>query len=400
MSATNDALLLQQASENSSFLPYNSIGMTTTQHPKVVHENTMSIKQPPSYGTALQQKFNQQLMNVNGQQQQPLCTDVFAPVSSIKPMKRGNRGGKGGPNSKRMRHHSAQSALAPTNKRSAAKAQASMLTYPLQPQLQDKLTFSFQNSATSLALSNDNGSGIPESPFSPEIQDIMSGVDPQMSNTANNNHMFRSQSVPIQDMFGKGMESQDIFSLTDSMLEQRNDSLDIMDIIGNNTEEITNLLQGKLQNENSDGRGLHIPNSAGFSARRNLIDLLEHKANNSTDSEIGGVTLSSVNLRHKQEFGRVNSGPVPTPPSSQNPTPDFSNEFANMVNNGDQGMFSNGGPGSGVQLDTPSSLDTLSTQDSRDSLGDPLFGGMYDAPADMTADLGLQSWDMQQMVHD
>ena len=46
-------------------------------------------------------------------------------------------------------------------------------------------------------------------------------------------------------------------------------------------------------------------------------------------------------------------------------------------------------------VDTPSSLDTLSAQDSRESLGDPFLHGFTDTVTDITSDLSAnQSMDM------
>ena len=239
--------------------------------------------------------------------------------------------------------------------------------------------------------------------------------------------------------------------------------------------DLTSLLSSKLQQENSSdaARGLHFLNNDDYNAKRNLTLMLDPaKQNNqvapgatgdsnggvnifedafnsgsyadtnrqelpvfSTYTPKGDVTLTSASLYGEDnKFGcgvpqsgnteQCTSG-LPTPPGSQNQTPDLTQElnFATSMQqqqpqqqhqqhslfqsrnaaatNGRSSntnssviaaLLNNTGPS---LVDTPSSLDTLSGQDSRESLGDPFLHGFTDTVTDMTSDLsGPQPMEM------
>lgn len=195
------------------------------------------------------------------------------------------------------------------------------------------------------------------------------------------------------------------------------------------TSELANLLQDKLYPPSQpENRGLHTGTSEGYGAKRNLNDILEGTQTAGMEMDLqdnsslsrftrkGDMTLTSASLYgqagimskiKQQQMGM--SGP--TPPSSQTATPDFSQHFTNTM----QPNINNPATQSGITmtntLDTPSSLDALSGQDSRESMVDPLFNSLYDhhtdmgpapAPMDMITnhDFNFGHWEMPQIASD
>ena len=240
--------------------------------------------------------------------------------------------------------------------------------------------------------------------------------------------------------------------------------------------DLSSLLNSKLQ-QGTSTRGLHFFGNDGYNAKRNLTLLLESKQmsqgstasdNNSgvnlfddnlNSGSYGNTTDQQQQLQQQQEMSMFSSytpkGDVtlasaslygdsdkymrstrsgqctpggPTPPGSQNQTPDLSQELNlaaiqqqlqqqqqqhqqsqqqhQQVTNIFNSNSTSGGSviaallnstGSSL-VDTPSSLDTLSGQDSRESLGDPFLHGFTDTVTDITSDLSAsQSMDMEPL---
>ena len=236
--------------------------------------------------------------------------------------------------------------------------------------------------------------------------------------------------------------------------------------------DLSSLLNSKLQQDTST-RGLHFFGNDGYNAKRNLTLMLESKQmsqgsstsdnnsgvnlfddnfnsssyGNTTDQQQqqqqsmfssytpkGDVTLASASFYGDSDkymrgtrSGQCTPG-GPTPPGSQNQTPDLSQELNlaaiqqqlqqqqqqhqqsqqqhQQVTNIFNSNSTSGGSviaallnstGSSL-VDTPSSLDTLSGQDSRESLGDPFLHGFTDTVTDITSDLSAsQSMDMEPL---
>ena len=339
----------------------------------------------------------------------------FAPASSIRPVKRGCRSSKA-TNSKRQRHHSAHSALGGT------KPQPAPL---LAPNLHQQMAALQHNDLSldpqrHLANSDNNlNMAAPQSPFSPEMADIFgsaAGV-PQPSSA-----MFRSQSVPASDMFCSDSDNQELFAMASSLLDQQ-------DILGNGaTNDLATLLQEKLEPPSQpDNRGLHT-NSEDYTAKRNLNDILEFQnpGQSGLDADLqdnssllrftrkGDMTLTSASL-----YGQAAMMPdmtQQTPPASQTTTPDYSQDMTSGTVISLPHQASSANLILTHALDTPSSLDALSGQDSRESMAEQLFSGIYDAHApdmgsDMTAnnnamdmitnnDFSFGQWEMPQIAQD
>ena len=241
--------------------------------------------------------------------------------------------------------------------------------------------------------------------------------------------------------------------------------------------DLTSLLNSKLQQDTSMDatRGLHFLGNDDYNAKRNLTLMLESKQmsqgssgsdsnsgmnlfddsfssgsyGNTTEQQQqpqqqqqqgmslfnsytpkGDVTLASASLYGDNDkyIRNTRSGQCtpggPTPPGSQNQTPDLSQELnlaamqqqlqqqqhqqsqQQQVTNIFNSNSTSGGSviaallnstGSSL-VDTPSSLDTLSGQDSRESLGDPFLHGFTDTVTDITSDLSAsQSMDMEPL---
>ena len=458
ISATNQQQL--EVAEGSRFMPYCTQPVQNT-NVSISAVNQQPL-QPSTTNQMLRQKLAQKVsLNTNKTTQEATPASSggrrkevahFAPASSIKPVKRGGRGANKGGTGRRQRHHSAQSALGgatSTQSRSAGSK------YSLMRGNNNNIQTSLDLQQTVNIMADVNmglGSSTPESPFSPEIQDIFcSGL--QGAGTTN---MFRSQSVPATDLLfdSDPSNSNDMFPHTSVMLDGRQDSEFMEDLSGTDISSLASLLQGKLHEENVPStRGTHT-STEGFGARRNLTELIEQRTqlnNNlphgalqkhsqgnayfrgsnfdfddqsSSDHVVGfrgrgDVTLTSASLqdtipRSVQRSLSCTNDTTPTPPSSQNVGLDFSSEIQNIVgqNTNNALTMHRLGPtstlGSVSNLDTPSSMDTLSTQDSRESLTDSLFQNTYDGSGDlagnhsidMSSDFGFPQWDMTQMVHD
>ena len=234
--------------------------------------------------------------------------------------------------------------------------------------------------------------------------------------------------------------------------------------------DLTSLLNSKLQQDTST-RGLHFFGNDDYNAKRNLTLMLDPKHTtqgssasdnnsgvnlfddnfnsgsygNTTDQQKqqqqslfsgytpkGDVTLTSASLygdsnkyMRSTRSGQCTPG-GPTPPGSENQTPDLSQglnlaamqqqlqqqqhqqsqQQHQQVTNIFNSNSTSGGSviaallnstGSSL-VDTPSSLDTLSGQDSRESLGDPFLHGFTDTVTDITSDLSAsQSMDMEPL---
>lgn len=359
--------------------------------------------------------------------------DNFVSASSIKPVKRGQKTGQKTNNSKRQRHHSAQSALQSSSGTASSAGlagnfatqlnQGGLLALnqhsSLRQLLNSHTTQDIQTNPSMAGSEHTNGSmslgpSTPESPFSPEMQDIFGSnlsSQPTMASTS-----FRSQSVPVSETFYTGSDNQDLFhNNTAMMLEQRDSSSDYLDA---GTSDISSLLQDRMHDDHDT-----VSKADMFSARRNLTELLDSPAqpggamlgsasfsNKSLQNYSfmcrGDMMLTSLSLSEHGLMDGINGhSSAPTPPASKNPTPDYSHELSGL-------QVSSSGLGNmqgTSNLDTPSSLDTLSTH-SRESLSDPLLQ-IYDNSADMPGEVGSQDidmitpdyfsqWDMPQMVHD
>ena len=239
--------------------------------------------------------------------------------------------------------------------------------------------------------------------------------------------------------------------------------------------DLTSLLNSKLQQDTSMDatRGLHFLGNDDYNAKRNLTLMLESKqmsqGSSGSDSNSGvnlfddsfssgsygktaeqqqqqqqqqgmslfnsytpkgDVTLASASLYGDNDkyIRSTRSGQCtpggPTPPGSQNQTPDLSQDLnlasiqqqlqqqqhqqsqQQQVTNIFNSNSTSGGSviaallnstGSSL-VDTPSSLDTLSGQDSRESLRDPFLHGFTDTVTDITSDLSTsQSMDMEPL---
>ena len=193
--------------------------------------------------------------------------DKFAPVSSIRPpVKRMSRGARGGPNSKRSRHHSAsavtnKSKMQVLNLPSYQTVQGDNAQTMVQTNANGNNVFTFSQANPLLSPSAQtpfivmNGAA-GDQPYSPEMNDIMGTNDAPMGNAAN--PAYRSQSVPVPEQPFRAFES-DLLSLADS---QQND-IDLF----MNSENGLNLQQ--VNNVAIDG--------AGCNARRDITSLLLDK---------------------------------------------------------------------------------------------------------------------------
>ena len=209
--------------------------------------------------------------------------DNFAPVSSIRPVKRNCKGGKG-PSNKRMRHHSAQSAL-------SSKVQVGRgPIYPLLQHSKQQTLMSTQVKINPHQQQTFNQVAGTEQPYSPEIKDIMSGGDPQMG-TPVNSMINRSQSVPVPEPhFNRGFEFPDIFNNTELTNQNINSSQNTM-LQENLVNEIQNL---QYQNPN---------------VRRNLNNLLASTPQQTQQIQ-KPLTLNNLGQQHNPIT------PITSPPES------------------------------------------------------------------------------------
>ena len=184
----------------------------------------------------------------------------FAPVSSIRPpVKRVGRSGRGGPNSKRSRHHSA-SALTKKSKVQALKLPLYQTVqcdstqnivssnnyahniFPISQALDPLLSPSAQSS---YVMTNRG-----EQQYSPEMSEIMATNKDPMGNSGNTS--YRSQSVPVPEQPFHDTDS-DFFSLSET--QERN----------------INLFMNTDNDMNSTG------NPVSCHARRDISGLLSNK---------------------------------------------------------------------------------------------------------------------------
>lgn len=313
----------------------------------------------------------------------------FAPVSSIRPVKRGRCGNNTTPAglTKRARHHSAQSSF-----------NVDVSNTPTEGS--SRINVGAQNFATRRQLPVNSAA------FSPEIQHIMD-ADSTLSTSqhqcqmAGAYSMHRSRSVPAHHMVHDEEDGSCEFSTTAPPDRSGSSGLDEL-----SNEEITQLLQDKMEGLPSMARGLHVPPTQEYAARKNLTELLEGGSSQQEqqaysscrgDHMISGASWRPATLTcgdsAKQRFRRAMSYPgedaALTPPSSQNPTPV---DFASVVTTTDQQQSRPCSRQDGITggrtfvvataMHTPSSMDV--SGDGREPLDDPLFSEVYDDDSSTT----------------
>ena len=306
----------------------------------------------------------------------------FAPVSSIRPVKRGRCGSNAGV-TKRARHHSAQSSFSVERSSTPLDSGGRACVGPAQ-----NFAIRQQQPVESAA-------------FSPEIQHIMGsdGILTSQAQAAYNMH--RSRSVPAHHVVHDGRHGDEgEFSAAPPPDRSYSRGFDEP-----SNEEITHLLQDKMDGMAGTARGLHAPPVHEYGARKNLTELLEGGATQQQqiysscrgDHMISGASWRPATLtfgdgaRHR--FRRATSYPgedaALTPPSSQNPTPV---DFGGVVATVDQSQSRpcsrqdciSGGRTFAVAtaMHTPSSMDV--TGDGREPLDEALFSDVYDDDSSAT----------------
>ena len=241
------------------------------------------------------------------------------------------------------------------------------------------------NLPTSSSSSNSGQQQQPMSPFSPEVQSIM-----------------QSRSVAVGDGGGGGSgggQRARSHSVPDaaSLIA----SLDKTEL---SSKDIRGLLQHKLRcNSVASNRGIHVQSSEEFGARRNLTSILEvspgsnkmsrHTPSAQLDSDCFGIA-SDMSAMDNSNIGggglaegqghegqrlqqsspwQYNNSSVPTPPSSQNTSPDFCTEVLNITSQAQNVSVGFGRSGSIMptpDTDTPSSVETSSQPE---TLNDTFF---------------------------
>ena len=307
----------------------------------------------------------------------------FAPVSSIRPVKRGRSGSNAGV-TKRARHHSAQSSFNVERSSTPVDGGGRACVGPAQ----------------SFAIRQQQP--VESAAFSPEIQHIMGsdGILTSQAQAAYN--MQRSRSVPAHHVVHDGRHG-DEGEFSAAALPDRSYSRGFVDEPSN--EEITQLLQDKMDGMAGTARGLHVPPVHEYGARKNLTELLEGGATQQQqvysscrgDHMISGASWRPATLTFsdgaRQRFRRATSYPgedaALTPPSSQNPTPV---DFGGVVATVDQSQSRpcsrqdcmSGGRTFAVAtaMHTPSSMDV--TGDGREPLDEALFSDVYDDDSSAT----------------
>ena len=364
------------------------------------------------------------------------AASTLATLLSGKPSKRSRTQSSGQGSSKRMRHHSAQSSFNSLRNSGGNTCGLTMGHHPQQQLLQagpNTLSPSThlqqhqpqRQSLTAGPVPPQTFNQEPESPFSPEISEIMNGANSnnsiQCALNALNTQSLRSHSVPVQNMFSTCQESQDqeMFQNTLSSLaaERSHTGGTTRDFLQNMpaTDELGNLLQDKLQDGGmSPERGIQMGCNVNYNARKNLTELLETRGNSggatSTGAYSGGYSrgdhmISGASVRTTLPRMALNndvnteagsecfvgkmpavgaaypSHSVPTPPSSHNASPDFSSEMAGMMEQGTPyGLNRAAVPGVATSaMDTPNSLDTVAPPEGKENLTESLFAGMYEA---------------------
>ena len=199
--------------------------------------------------------------------------------------------------------------------------------------------------------------------------------------------------------------------------------------------ESKQMSQGSTASDNNSGVNLFDDNfNSGSYGNTTDQQQQQQQSLFSSYTPKGDVTLASASLygdsdKYMRGTRRGQCTPGgPTPPGSQNQTADLSQELnlaamqqqlqqqqqnqqsqqqhQQQVTNIFNSNSTSGGSviaallnstGSSL-VDTPSSLDTLSGQDSRESLGDPFLHGFTDTVTDITSDLSAsQSMDMEPL---
>jgi hypothetical protein len=369
----------------------DSLGMKEEEEEQTVSSMVVSILNDPSpYSSAastpmsVMSPSNVSFMPINHNDngllspvkpipQEDLSQDfnkLFAPASSIKPVKRGKGKGKAKGNGKRQRHHSAQDSLL---LRSSLQQQQQQLPLLQQQHQQQQHSFALPNSmpieptlepSVESALSvcvNQQAMDIPsESPFSPEIQDILYGnaTLPWMEQSSS----FRSHSVPVQFM-SQGGSSE--LSPTDSALPTAPADF---------SQQIAMLLQGKLRDCGSSN--VQEP-------CRNLMQVMQEGLScvGRGDHLISGAPFRpplryalNAELKARDMYAQGARAGVPTPPSSQNPTPDFSQELPSVHY---ESAAAASAISSSSAMDTPNSLEPMV---------DPLLSSVCDDASQRSTD--------------
>lgn len=313
----------------------------------------------------------------------------FAPVSSIRPVKRGRCGGNTTPAglTKRARHHSAQSSFNVEASSTPLEGGGRACVGPAQ-------NFAIRQCQP-----------VESAAFSPEILHIMGSNGLLTSQAQAAYNVYRSRSVPAHHVVHDGHHDNDgSCQFSAAAPPDRSCTGGFMDEPSN--EEITQLLQDKMDGMPGTARGLHVPPTHEYGARKNLTELLEggttHQEQQVYSSCRGDHMISGASWRPatltlsdgaRQRFRRTTSYPgedaALTPPSSQNPTPV---DFGGVVATADQlqsGPCSRqdciaGGRTFAVAtaMHTPSSMDV--TGDGREALDDPLFSDVYDDDSSTT----------------
>ena len=336
----------------------------------------------------------------------------FASMVGVKPPMKRTMDSDRTFSNKRCRHLSDQSHIRPRRSEFAT---------PIQPLLPPEQTMSQESLAMASPSSHGYGHCPPESPFSPEVHDIMSNPSDVFSgdfNSTMGNNNLRSVSVPAHNFMQGDIElgtylTQDGGILSDMQCPPQNYS-------------------GQPQQPSQQGSySYHQPPDNGISSayrsdnnnsatynnvKKNLLQILESRlasegfrnaANQNLrgDHMISGAsvklphnmrhkiseTLNSVmiqNMNHNAQYtghglmqGQMNQlqVPNPTPPESHPPTPvEFCNDGSEKYD-GNHGYQMNQQVGMGCNMipttvdGTPTSLENVSSQSSRESLADPLF---------------------------
>ncbi len=314
---------------------------------------------------------------------------------------------------KRMRHRSAQDAHSLAKKACKAGTYSTLAALlsaeqnPVNMDLTQSRKVSNGLRPASLAI-NQHAPGLnmasvsnePESPFSPEITDIMgadgTGIDASMAGAGIS---FRSHSVPalyVGGQTGEAAHTLASMAALDSMMES------------SQQPDLTVLLQNKLNDEvlpRGRGQQQQQQEKYEYNARRNLTGMLSAGPSQAVDSFCasgmarGDHMISGISMQSETHFtnnppvrlptqGSYCQDGVPTPPSSDNPTPDFSTDLSHLSDAGPGFSLSQTSAAGALlssNLDTPSSMGPLTPQDGQDLGGkDPLLSAAMSCPGDET----------------
>ena len=385
--------VMRFAQSNAGFMPYNA----------------NFSKNPPSYETAVQLKnLNHHQSNISAAAT-PMHQFV-QPTETVKPIRRQQRQNRKA--ATRSRHNSASAAIGYNRSLAASQLIGNMGNSSNQVQFQqNNAVNSSQQLPPLLNIQSDFNPVLYQTHLSPEVNSITN-----MNECTDFQVNHRSHSVPAsvltQSMQGyepseDSMDSVDqctAFNMTNQGFPSRGDV---------NSTDISVLLQDKIQGggEMVHSRGTHVQSQDGFGARRNLTEMLESgravtnegalpqlqaaelfsfhnnmsyqpEPGNSRDPLLPNLGCASNTFSGLQQASKLyrrsrsySGHIVPTPPSSQNASPDFTNEIQNIIAQNPQDDTDLGGtfsqPMPTPDTDTPSSFG--SHHDSRDSLTESLL---------------------------